>query len=194
MKKFFEEIFLIIIAILIAYWLHVQVTVHYISHLLLQDSMLYKLIFVFQVFIIFLVINIIYHFLFHKKDQLKSIEKEIFKYGYLILLIVVLFYRQKMPQNYSQLISLSPFGIFNFDGGQYTKSVYIFNILCFFPLGFFFNRKLYQVILLFFGIEILQVVLKVGYFDVSDMILYFIGYSVGAIFKNIWRGIKKIKK
>ncbi|MFA9463348.1 MAG: VanZ family protein [Velocimicrobium sp.] len=77
----------------------------------------------------------------------------------------------------------------------------VMNIIAFMPLGFILpcisrkNRKFLKILIVGFGltllIELLQLVLKVGCFDVDDMLLNTIGAVLGFILFKIGQTIGK---
>lgn len=73
----------------------------------------------------------------------------------------------------------------------------IFNILLFLPFGCInyktrtFNfLSIILFVIMSILIELLQVAERVGVFDVTDILLYFIGFSIGRIIRNIYLRMK----
>lgn len=65
------------------------------------------------------------------------------------------------------------------------------NIVLFIPLGAFFNKNIYLSFIIVIILEITQFLLLRGVFDITDIILNFLGVLIGFVGVKIWQKKKK---
>lgn len=133
---------------------------------------------------------------------------------YIYIVFLILFVVLKFDGSFEKIISLHKSIIENEKDGlrninllpfrsisPYLKNIteaYAFkniiaNILVFIPLGFFISNKYFKnafktmiiCLCVIFSIECIQLFLKIGFFDVDDIILNFIGSLFGIGINNI---------
>ncbi|AMP20095.1 hypothetical protein AZF37_01895 [endosymbiont 'TC1' of Trimyema compressum] len=85
-------------------------------------------------------------------------------------------YDNRIDLKIDNIVPHSPYEVFTF----------IINIFMFVPIGYFFRRKSFvffviAAILIALGIESIQLVFKIGVFDINDMILNLSGMLLGYI-------------
>lgn len=122
--------------------------------------------------------------LYFKKYQLKNYEIGFILLSYLAILIYVLFFKNSSTIDSSNL-DLIP--LFFYSPSTIEFILLVGNIIMFIPIGYFFHRYHLKISLLFIlilatAIEGIQYFFKVGVFDVSDILLYVIGFYLGFIF------------
>lgn len=121
---------------------------------------------------------LIYNFYLFIKYK-KNINKIFTFISYLILLIIVLFYREQLPEGKYNLI---PFSNNELDINNVNFLLTVFNFLAFLPIGILFkNLKISYILIIFVIIEIMQYYFRVGRFDITDIILYLLGFILGKI-------------
>lgn len=119
---------------------------------------------------------------------------------YLLVLFWILLFKFGVRFSYMETrsVNLIPFSDFLYPTERTSVSEFILNIIIFLPLGSYsgilFNRWFYtQKIFLFFSIslifEALQFILKIGAFDITDIITNTFGGFVGL---SIWLVIEKL--
>lgn len=109
---------------------------------------------------------------------------------YFLFLFVILFLR-KGEGNYN-------FNFYIYKWLQNINNKIIFinvigNILLFIPMGII-NKNILTSLSIIVLIELLQLILNKGIFDIVDIFLNMIGVFIGIIGVMIWKKIKKIKK
>lgn len=109
---------------------------------------------------------------------------------YFLFLFVILFLR-KGEGNYN-------FNFYIYKWLQNINNKIIFinvigNILLFIPMGII-NKNILTSLFIIILIELLQLILNKGIFDIVDIFLNMIGVFIGIIGVMIWKKIKKIKK
>lgn len=127
--------------------------------------------------------------LYIKKYQLKLYEILFIFASYLIVLIYLLFFKNEEVID-SSTMDLIPLFFYHPSGIQFT--LLVGNIIMFIPIGYFYSRLGFKysipfIILLAFIIEGFQYIFKVGVFDLSDILLYVIGFSFGLLYHKIVR-------
>ena len=147
----------------------------------------YPIRFVVTVLIFLIIIGIIAHVF--KKDK----SKLVFALYLVILLFFTVFGR--IERNTESAIIIPLMSYVHILNGQYDLTNIIINVVMFLPLGFMLKKYLYRNInskgVLFIAItascviEILQFVLKRGWFEVDDIIHNTVGAYVGFIIARI---------
>ncbi|WP_422389717.1 VanZ family protein [Candidatus Enterococcus dunnyi] len=103
-----------------------------------------------------------------------------FYFFYFITLIYFLFFKSIGIRG----ISLNPldflWGIGNGEGTIET----LFNIIYFIPLGFLVGKKIISFLIFIVLVEIVQYTFSLGIFDLSDILLNFIGFYIGLILQK----------
>ena len=118
-------------------------------------------------------------------------NKKIYIIIYYLYLIVFLFFRDTT--------SGINFDFYLFDWLEKifkNKTIFlniIGNILIFIPLGIIHKKNIIYPFIFVIIIELLQVILKKGIFDIVDIVLNYIGVSIGLIGVTLWMTIKKKK-
>lgn len=115
------------------------------------------------------------------KNPIYKIEKDILFFGYLLFCISVSIFRYKMI--YYRSMNFNVFDIVN----NY-KSIIFYNILIYIPFGFYLGSRsklkilynLFIFIAYIVIIELLQHYLKVGIFDINDILLNCLGFLIGS--------------
>ncbi|MEG0284043.1 MAG: VanZ family protein [Erysipelotrichales bacterium] len=135
--------------------------------------------------LVFFYLDIIYK-LFIKQYQLNKVETILFIGSYFIILLYLLFFKSTGNVK-SSTLDLVPYFFTYPKPSQFM--LMIGNTLAFLPLGYFYHRynlkfSLLAILLLGFGIEGIQYVLHVGVFDLSDILLYVIGFYIGWFYYN----------
>ena len=134
-----------------------------------------------------LIITLIYLFLIYNFYLFIKTKKDINKIfafiSYLILLIIVLFYREQLPEAKYNLI---PFRNNELNINNLNFLLTIFNLLAFFPISIMFKKiKVQYMIIIFLIVEIIQYYFRVGRFDITDIILYLLGFLLGKLIIKI---------
>jgi len=108
---------------------------------------------------------------------------------YLLSLLVILFYRRsEVGFNFEfYLLDWLPYITKN----KIVMFNIIGNILIFIPMGMY-TKNIFIGLLFIISVELLQVFLERGMFDIVDIVLNFIGFAIGSLEVTIWR--KMIKK
>lgn len=65
------------------------------------------------------------------------------------------------------------------------------NIILFIPLGIFFKKDIYLTFIIIIVLEITQFILIRGVFDITDIILNYLGVLIGFLGVKIWQKKKK---
>lgn len=119
------------------------------------------------------------------------INKKMMKNIYLIYLFIFLFLREtKSGFNFDFYLDTWIKNILN------NKTIFVNvlgNIILFIPLGIIFEGKIIYPYITIILLELLQVVLNKGIFDIVDIVLNFIGISIGILGVYIWMIIKRKK-
>ncbi|HEY8445415.1 MAG TPA: VanZ family protein [Bacilli bacterium] len=157
-----------------------------IFYYLLLKEVIYKFdLFYDYVFILLIILYLLYGYsLIIDNVRLQFIT-------YFISLLIVLFYRK------------SEVG-FNFDFYLLDWLPYLFknkivflnvigNILIFIPFGLY-TKKIYIGLLFIILMEFLQVTFHRGMFDIVDIFLNLLGFTIGSIEVTLWQKMIKIKK
>ena len=142
--------------------------------------------------IVFFYLDIAYK-LYIKKYQLYKREIFFVFATYLVVFFYLLFFKTSEVVD-SSTLDLIPLFFYHQSSLEYI--ILVGNILLFVPIGYFYHRynfkfSLIFIILLAFLIEGTQYFLKVGVFDLSDIILYIIGFFIGYFY---YQTIKKYSK
>ncbi|MDF9866652.1 glycopeptide antibiotics resistance protein [Bacilli bacterium PM5-3] len=143
--------------------------------------------------IVFCYLDISYK-LFFKKYQLNKLEISFVFISYLTILIYLLFFKNSTTID-SSTMDFIP--LFFYHPSAIEFSLLVGNIIMFIPIGYLYKRfnlpfSLIFILLLSGIIEGSQYIFKVGVFDLSDILLYFIGFYLGNIYYSILK--KKSKK
>ena len=138
--------------------------------------------------IVFCYLDIAYK-LFIKSYQLTKLELTFLFSSYSIIVIYVLFFKNTTTID-SSTMDLIPLFFYNPSMIEFT--LLIGNIIMFIPIGYFykrFNFKYNLIFILFIAalIEGSQFFFKVGVFDLSDILLYIIGFYLGNFYFIIFR-------
>lgn len=156
-----------------------------ILFMLLNNSYLNNLYNLFeQIIIAFLCSYIIINTLLIDKTN-----KLIYYISYMALLIIILFFRKQYDNIKISNINYIYKWIVNIFKNKIIFINIIGNIILFIPMGILFEeinlRKIYKIIIitfLFTSIEIIQYILKIGVFDIYDILLYYIGFIIGVVY------------
>ena len=121
------------------------------------------------------------------------INKQILKIIYFSYLVIFLYFRKtKTGFNFEFYLPLWLNNIFT------NKTIFINilgNIILFIPLGVITNKNIIYAFIIVIIVELSQVLLKRGIFDIVDILLNYIGISLGILGVYIWKKIKtKMKK
>lgn len=127
--------------------------------------------------------------LFVAKSQLNTTEYVLLFLTYLSLTIYGLFF--KYSQNiYGSNLDIIP-RYFTYPSNVEAFILFV-NIIIFLPVGYFFNKfnysfKLIFIVLLSVGVELIQYILHIGIFDLSDSLLYVVGYVLGHYIYSVFK-------
>lgn len=176
--------FVILLAsIIIGYYIHMNITSNIISNFIYINNALFGTL----IFIVFIIIQIILVNLILKKTiilitqnkfLLTSNEQKLLWSIYFIVLFIAMFCRGHIIL--TKQYNLNPLTLFALSGTNISVSIWLLNLTMFIPLGFFnHNFKIQYFILTVFTTELFQVFLKVGIFDINDIILYISGFLIG---------------
>lgn len=150
---------------------------------------------------------------------MKKYEKIIFIVYSIIFVLVIMFKFDgtffNIIQIHNSILQSKEYGIMNINIIPFkTISTYIKhlpdnfatinllgNIVPFIPLGYFisniFNRnKFIKIVMLFLvtlSIESIQFIFSIGFFDIDDIILNFIGLMIGYLFLIFYNKYKRVK-
>ena len=143
--------------------------------------------------IVFCYLDIAYK-LYLKEYQLKKKEIIFVFASYLTILIYLLFFKNTDTID-SSTMDLIP--LFFYQPSMVQFSLLVGNIIMFIPIGYLYKRynlklSLFFILALAGIIEGSQYLFKVGVFDLSDMLLYFIGFYLGNFYYLLLN--KKSKK
>lgn len=130
--------------------------------------------------VVFCYLDIAYK-LYLKEYQLNKAEITFVFLSYLIILIYLLFFKNTNVID-SSTMDLIP--LFFYQPSMLQFTLLVGNIIMFIPIGYLYKRYNLKLSLLFIIalaciIEGSQFIFKVGVFDLSDMLLYFIGFYLG---------------
>lgn len=177
--KQFQYKFIYWLAILLIAFIIMLNILPYLSTIIEVNYTIFKII---CYSIIILILDVSYT-LFISKSQLKTLEYVLLSITYLILTIYGLFFK------YSQHIYGSNLDIipryFSYPSNLEAFILFV-NVIVFLPLGYFFNKLNYSfkfifIIILSVAVEYIQYILHIGIFDLSDSLLYVLGYTIGYI-------------
>lgn len=123
----------------------------------------------------------IIYLLYLKKYQLNKYEIALIFITYIIVFIYFLFFKN---ESFISSITFNPIPLFFTNPNKFEYVMMIGNILMFVPFGCLYKRfnlkiSLIFIILVALAVEGLQFYFKVGVFDISDALLYLIGFYVG---------------
>lgn len=119
------------------------------------------------------------------KNPIRTIEKDMLFVSYILLAICISLLRFKLgierPMNFSILKII-----------DYSKTTILFNVIFYIPVGYYAKCRLKIKTLFTFSafltyiviLELLQQFLKVGFFDINDIILNSFGFTMGFITKK----------
>lgn len=138
--------------------------------------------------IVFCYLDISYK-LFIKKYQLTKKEIIFVFISYLVIFLYLLFFKNNDIID-SSTMDLIP--LFFHQPSMVQFSLLLGNIIMFIPIGYFYRRlnlkfSILFILLLAFAIECIQYILKVGVFDLSDIVLYVIGFYLGNLFYRLMK-------
>ncbi|QNU66740.1 VanZ family protein [Ruminiclostridium herbifermentans] len=120
------------------------------------------------------------------KNSIKTIEKDILFFSYVLLAVSLSIFRMKLnfaePMNFNVL-----------DMVTYSKTTIILNILFYIPFGYYAKSRIrlkpiytFAIFLAYIiSIELLQHYLKVGFFDINDIMCNTFGFVVGFVSKKV---------
>ena len=163
-----------------------------INYFITQDLISYVTIIPYYGYAVILLaqIIIIYYFFKYLIYSLTLADKYIISAIYLSYLLFIFFARSSAND---LNIQLNPFYIiFNFEFNTQFILILFFNIISLIPLPLIcqllpiktsYNKFIYVFIPIL--IELLQMILKRGIFDIDDIILYYIGILIGIILVKI---------
>lgn len=183
-KKFTGIIYLI--SFIVYYFIHMAFIANFISSFIfVQNQLLATLIMIVIIIVGSISIgNIILSIITYRK--IKKIPKfvfESFRIMYVLMALMLLFIRNNAVPG--EFMNLNIFTLFEFEGSNISFMVWCLNLLLFVPLKSFFNQfNLNRAIFLTFAIELLQLILGAGIFDLNDIILYVVGYLFGEMIYN----------
>lgn len=150
----------------------------YISLMVVQfisfDSTIQNLMFIIGLVISILLIWFAYTLIFPEYKYPK-ICISILKVIYVTVLLILFF---GGDTTYERTYNFNPLLIFD---TSYSMSIYIlvFNFLCLAPIVFLFKKiNVMHIVLIAFGIEIIQFITMKGAFDICDVILYILGFVI----------------
>jgi len=125
--------------------------------------------------------------LYFLKYQLKPIETLFIILVYVSLMVYLLFFKNIVPINAATLDLVPLF----FDAPSTEQLIIMMgNIALFTPIGYFYSRTKFSlsfifIIALSFIIEGSQYFFRVGVFDLSDVLLYVVGFYIGFAYQRI---------
>lgn len=146
--------------------------------------------FLFVIFIILFLTYILTTLTYKLLTNSLSISFLRFLYGfYFLSLVYFLFFKTIGISG----VNLNPLTMTNdlFNGGSL---IFLMNILFFIPIGFLFRLTIKTNLLFLFSIfsiELIQLTLSIGIFDINDILLNYLGFLIGTIviqkisFKNL---------
>jgi len=131
--------------------------------------------------------------LYFKKYQLKIYETISIFLIYITLMGYLLFFKNIVPIN---AITMDFIPLFFEAPSTEQLILMVGNIALFTPIGFFFSRVGFKLSLLFililsFVIEASQYIFHVGVFDLSDILLYFVGFYIGLFYQKITKSLSE---
>lgn len=188
--QFLKKAFLIVISFLIYYYIHMIYIGSLLLNLGINNFLVYLVIIILGTIIVYEFITILYRSIQSKKIYFTKNEKRTIAIIYMISIIILLLCRMRIDLPYNKLYNLNFLSFFSLDQSNYFRLVYLYNFLIFLPLGYFTEIRIIKFILLVTLIELLQLILKVGFFDINDIILYLIGFLIGRGLKNMIQNIK----
>jgi len=125
----------------------------------------------------------------HNEYALKERHLKELKVIYLLLLLILLYFR--IPSSNDGAYNFLPLMLDQYFSFSFTNPVWIFNFIIFIPYPFLFDIKWFYTIIIFVLIEVLQLLLSVGSFDINDIIFYIMGYVVGLVIRYFIRRKQK---
>lgn len=128
----------------------------------------------------------------HYNNQLISKNvKYVITITYALIVFGLLFLRAKSNTEFTySLIPTLDLDLEHFPR-HLPSLVFLFNIGIFFPLGLLYDLKYRYVIVGFVILEFLQALSLRGIFDITDIILYTVGFTIGVLFRKMY--LKKQK-
>lgn len=142
--------------------------------------------------LVFFYLDIAYK-LYFKKYQLYKTEIFFVFLTYFMVFIYLLFFKTSNVVD-SSTLDLIPLFFYSQSSLQYI--ILVGNILLFIPIGYFYYRYNFKYSFLFiivasFLIEGMQYFFKVGVFDLSDIVLYIVGFYLGYLFYRLRKKASK---
>lgn len=185
--KFFVFIFCCFISQFFCYFVMDDLLVQLIR----PDPIFYIISRIVLVIIFYVISNAIYD------KKINKLQIDIMFIFYLLFMLTLLFLKGNLYTASEVRINLNPLNIINdFQKSNNTLALLIGNIVMYIPYGMYFsyrakNKKIFIVAMISIPIlsELLQIILKVGVFDICDIILNAIGICSGIM---IYNKIKKI--
>lgn len=173
-----------IISLVISFFIYRFITIRLIDFLpFVIDNPIpfYIIIVLFQAIIIYIVLNGI------QNNELDNKSKKMLWIQYFIVVIFLLFGRNIGVKG----VELNLFiAIKDWFSDSFSIVIAIANFLMFIPLSFFFRNKSFiysilSILSIVFCIELTQYLLSLGIFDIGDILLNCLGFSLGRlVFKS----------
>jgi glycopeptide antibiotics resistance protein len=145
-------------------------------------SLLSSILVYFYLYIIYL--------LYIRKYQLNNSELALIFITYIVVFLYFLFFKS---ETFINSITFNPIPLFFTSPNKFEYIMMMGNILMFVPFGCLYKRfnfkiSLFFIILVALAVEGSQYYFKVGVFDISDALLYIVGFYIGYFY------FKKMKK
>lgn len=178
MKNFTKNIVIFTFSLIIGFSLHRILTADLIMNFfpeIYAHTWIHIMAIICQGIFIFVLINLLIH---------KKISKpyEYILWGCYFCILVFIFFIRMVGMTG---INLNPFDIIkNISSDPLFIFTVIMNIFIFVPLGYLFRKKTFifslaTAFIISLCIEIIQYILKVGIFDIDDIIFNIIGFMIG---------------
>ena len=185
-KSFLTLLISVALGVVSGYGLMLMVFSEIIPVVIGTEGIVYPIVLYSSLVFLVLLFSIIFQIILSRR-----ITNQLIKFmmlSYYVILISVLFFRR----SYESFIIINPFiGLADMFNSPEMMMQSIFNILLLLPMGFSFRNKGLNTILIFslaisLGIECIQYIFRLGFFDTFDSILYIIGILTGrALFRRI---------
>lgn len=184
-----NKIPLLVISIIIAYILHITVSSNILGNMIfflnpIINSAVYLTFLLLQIIIVYMLLNYVIRVLQTNSWQLLPREIKILRTMYILTTILALYGRGLFTTRTSFSFDITT--IFAM-GSNIAVITFVFNLLWFIPFGLFTNWSFKKTFSLFIFLELIQVVLQCGIFDINDLILYSVGFFVGRIMKYLFQ-------
>ncbi len=188
--------FLFFVLAIILYYIISYIFISVILPLLgIYNMFIYTLLLIIGIILTFIILKVILNTLKNQKIVVSNREYKIVSILYLSSILFLLLGRANINLPYSELYHLNPLEIINHNTSNINILILLFNIIIFVPASFVLNINFKKFLIFVFSLEFLQFIFKIGLFNVSDILLYIMGFLIGEyIFKLLKKRKNKVEE